>query len=153
MARSSPARVVVTDANILINLIHVGRLAILGSLAGYEFLVPPEVEEEVMVSSQNAALRDALGAGYLGKAAFTGTAELATYAELVRVLGKGEAACIALAKTHEWYVASDERRRFIKLAETHLGPGRVINTPGLYVLAIQDRSALYRGSRCRQAGA
>ena len=36
-------QVVVTDANILINLIHIGRLSILGSLPQFEFVVPDEV--------------------------------------------------------------------------------------------------------------
>lgn len=42
MAASSRTRVVVTD--VLINLIHVGRLELLGALVGFEFVVPPEVE-------------------------------------------------------------------------------------------------------------
>jgi hypothetical protein len=43
---SSPVRVVVTDANILINLIHVGRLDLLGKLPPYSFVVPEEVVKE-----------------------------------------------------------------------------------------------------------
>ena len=39
MAAVERIRVVVTDANVLINLIHVGRLDLLGSLSGYEFVV------------------------------------------------------------------------------------------------------------------
>lgn len=137
MPLSGPARVVVTDANVLINLIHVDRLGLLGSLVGYRFVVPPEVEAEVIVAPQAAALADAFDGGHLARASFAGTAELAAFADLVRVLGQGEAACLALAETHGWYVASDERRRFLRLAEERLGAGRVINTPGIYVLAIR----------------
>lgn len=137
MPLSGPARVVVTDANVLINLIHVDRLGLLGSLVGYEFVVPLEVEAEVTVPSQAVALADAFGAGHLARASFAGTAELAAFADLVRVLGQGEAACLALAGTHGWYVASDERRRFLQLAEERLGPGRVMSTPDIYVLSIR----------------
>ena len=39
-ADSSTIQVVVADANILINLIHVDQLNLLGRLPGYEFVVP-----------------------------------------------------------------------------------------------------------------
>lgn len=45
-------RVVVTDANILINLIQVECLAILGRLPGYEFVIPDEVIREVKHADQ-----------------------------------------------------------------------------------------------------
>ena len=44
---ASTQQVVVTDTNILINLIHVGRLDMLGQLPGYEFAVPEQVVIEV----------------------------------------------------------------------------------------------------------
>ena len=47
MSGSTRSRLVVTDANVLINLAHVKRLGLLGSLPGYEFVVPPEVKEEL----------------------------------------------------------------------------------------------------------
>ena len=56
MAAPSQARIVVTDANVLINLIHVGRLGLLGALPGYKFVVPPEVEVEVSVPKQAEAV-------------------------------------------------------------------------------------------------
>jgi predicted nucleic acid-binding protein len=41
---SSPVtRVVVTDANVLINLLHVSRLDLLSTLPGHEFVVPEHV--------------------------------------------------------------------------------------------------------------
>lgn len=121
----------------LINLIHVGRLDILGSLRGYEFIVPPEVEAEVSVPAQAAALASAFDAGHIARVSFTGTAELEVYAELVDVIGKGEAACLAMAVVQGWLVASDERRTFLRLAGERLGPGRVVNTAGIFVLAIR----------------
>ena len=130
-------RVVITDANVIINLIHVERLDLLWRLPGYQFVVPPEVEAEVCVPRQAAVLKQALDAGDLSRQGFTGTAELGIYAELVQVLGKGESACLAMAEVRGWLVASDEGRRFLRLANAHLGPGRVLNTPGLFVLAIR----------------
>jgi hypothetical protein len=40
-------RVVVTDTNILINLIHVGLLNLLGKLPPYSFVIPEEVVREI----------------------------------------------------------------------------------------------------------
>ncbi len=130
-------RVVVTDANVLINLIHVGRLDILVRLPDLGFVVPPEVEAEVAVPEQAAVLKRALDTGDLGRQAFTGTEELGIYAELVQVLGKGESACLAMAEVRGWLIASDERRRFLRLAKERLGPGRVLNTVGVFLLAIR----------------
>ncbi len=105
-------RVVVTDANVLINLIHVGRLDLLARLPDFEFVVPPEVEAEVAIPEQAAVLKRALDAEEIRREAFMGTEELGIYAELVQVLGKGESACLAMAEVRGWLVASDERRRF-----------------------------------------
>ena len=118
-------RVVVTDANVLINLIHVGRLDLLGSLSAYEFVVPPEVEAEVSIPEQAQALDHAFDAGHIERLAFSGTAELEIYAELSSLIGKGEAACLAMAEVQGWTIASDERRRFLRFAKERLGPGEV----------------------------
>ena len=138
MASAERTRVVVTDANVLINLIHVGRLDMLGALAGYEFVVPPEVEAEVSIPEQAEVLACGFDEGHIERLAFSGTAELEIYAELSSMIGKGEAACLAIAEVQGWIIASDERRRFLRLAEERLGPGRVLNTAGIFVLAIRD---------------
>lgn len=130
-------RVVVTDATVIINLIHVHRIGILGALGGYEFVVPPEVEAEVSIPAQAAELASAFDAGHIARVSFAGTAELEIYAELVSVIGRGEAACLAMAEVHGWFVASDERRRFLRLAGERLGRGRVVNTVGIFLLAIR----------------
>lgn len=83
MGDPEPTRVVVTDANVLINLIHVDRLALLGTLAGFEFVVPPEVVAEVSIPDHSAALASALDAGHLQPLSFERTAELKIYAEHV----------------------------------------------------------------------
>jgi predicted nucleic acid-binding protein len=51
--------------------------------------------------------------------------------------GKGEAACLALAESRGWLVASDEKRRFRREVLALLGSGRLVTTPGLFVLAIR----------------
>jgi len=137
MAGQERTRVVVTDANVLINLIHVGRLDLLGSLAQYEFVVPPEVVAEVAVPEQAEALDAAFDEGHVGRQSFSGTVELSIFAELLQTVGKGEAACLALAEVNGWLLASDERGKFLRLTEERLGTGRILNTVGLLVLAIR----------------
>ena len=137
MSVPEPTRVVVTDANVLINLIHVDRLALLGAPVGFDFVVPPEVVAEVSIAEHAAALATALEAGHLRPLAFEGTAELEFYAQHVQVLGKGESACLAMAEVRGWYVASDERGRFLRLATERLGVDFILNTAGIFVLAIR----------------
>jgi hypothetical protein len=60
-------RVVVTDTCILINLIHVGRLSLLGDLPEYEFVIPDHVYEEVTNPEQRRVLDEALAHGRLKK--------------------------------------------------------------------------------------
>jgi hypothetical protein len=63
-------------------------------------------------------------------------AELRFHAELLQILGIGEAACLSLAECRRWLIASDENRKFQREAVARLGPGRILNTPGILVLAI-----------------
>lgn len=130
-------QVVVTDANILINLIHIGRLSILGSLAQFEFVVPDEVVAEILNEEQSAALRAAIAASHLSHVGFQDTEEITAFAALASFLGKGESACLALAQRRGWWVASDEGGAFHREAQQRLGPGRLINTPGLLLFAIR----------------
>lgn len=129
-------RVVVTDANILINLIHIGRLDLLGRMTGFEFVVPPEVVQEITEPSQAGSFTTALNQGILRQEALTEISALSLYAELVRTFGKGEAACLSLAVTKGWMIASDERRKFRREVLTRLGPNRLVNTPGILLLGI-----------------
>lgn len=130
-------RIVVTDANVLINLIHVGRLQLLSALPPYRFVVPEDVMAEITDPVQRQALDAAVAAGQLQREAITAPAELADYAELRGGLGKGETACLALAASRGWLVASDEKRRFRREALARLGSGRIVTTAGLFVLAIR----------------
>ena len=137
MGASAPTRIVVTDTNIIINLIHAGGLALLSALPGYEFVVPEDVVSEISDPAQREALEAAITAGHLRPETITAPGELTRYAELRQVVGKGEAACLALAQSRGWLIASDEKRRFRREVLACLGSGRLVTTPGLFLLAIR----------------
>jgi len=137
VAAGTPTRIVVTDAAIIINLAHAGRLALLGALPPYEFVVPEDVVSEITQPAQREALEAAIEAGHLRRESITAPAELARYGDLRQVVGKGEAACLTLAESHGWLIASDEKRRFRREVLARLGSGRLVTTPGLFVLAIR----------------
>jgi predicted nucleic acid-binding protein len=132
----SVVRVVVTDANILINLIHIDRLKLLGELPPYRFMVPEQVIREVRDPHQRAAIEAAIAAGLAEEIHLVEIAELTVYAELIQTLGSGEAACLSLAQCRNWFIASDEKRRFYRETTARLGTGRLINTAGLLLYAI-----------------
>jgi predicted nucleic acid-binding protein len=134
----APTRIVVTDANVIINLNHAGHLDLLGALPRYEFVVPEDVVSEVSDPIQRDALEAAINAGHVRRETITAPAELARYAQLRQVVGKGEAACLALAESRGWLIASDEKRRFRREVLAGLGGGRLVTTPGLFVLAIRS---------------
>ena len=137
MPASDPTRVVVADANVLINLIHAGRLDLLGALTAFEFVVPDHVVAEITVPAQRQALEIALTRGALSTQSITDPRELATYAELRCIMGSGEAACLAMAEARGWLIASDEKRRFRREVIARLGEGRLVTTAGLFVMAIR----------------
>jgi predicted nucleic acid-binding protein len=125
------------DANVLLNLAFVNRLDLLGALSELEFRSPVEVLTEIVSAREKMLVEDSRSRGDLGDIAFSEVAELALFAVLRRSLGMGEAACLALAVHRGALVASDEKRAFRREAETRLGPGRILNTPGLLLLAIR----------------
>lgn len=132
-----PSVVVVTDANVLINLIHTGRLLMLGKPPSLRFVVPENVVAEITDEVQAARLAEALAAGTLTSCALIELAELALFAELRHVLGAGEAACLAMAHGKGWHIASDERGRFRSEVLSRLGEERLVTTPAIYVRAIR----------------
>ena len=123
MAGTPSPRTLVVDANIIINLLHVGRLALLAALPGYECVVPEEVVAEITNPAQRQELDVAISNGYLRVETITDFDDLVEYAELRRTLGRGEAACLVLARRHGWLVASDEKGRFQREASPRLGVG------------------------------
>jgi hypothetical protein len=62
---------------------------------------------------------------------------LGVYADLIQILGIGEAACLTLAQCRSWLIASDERRKFYRETTARLGTGRLLNTAGILIHAIK----------------
>lgn len=137
MTVNTSARVVVADANILINLCHAGLLVLLEQLPGYEFVVPGEVDAEITDPEQRRLVDELFVRGKVQRQALAFAGELAIYAELRTVMGSGEASCIALAQIHGLYLASDERSAFLREAKARVGEKRLLTTPGLFVLGIR----------------
>ena len=134
---SPPLRIVVTDANVLINLMHVARLDFCARLPGIEFVVPDHVREEITTPDQRTALEEAVAEGLFEIAAVTEPEDIALFADLTQHLGRGEAACLVLAVRHGWTVASDEKRRFRRETVSRIGDGRIIGTVDLFIRAIR----------------
>ncbi len=130
--------VVFADASVLINLMHINRLDLLGILEGLSFVVPDAVVGEVTDEEQSRALDRAIVDGLVRREPSTEPVEIVLYGELKLVLGKGEAACLAMAQHRGCLVACDERGAFLREARRRLGEGRVLNTPGLLLLAIRQ---------------
>jgi predicted nucleic acid-binding protein len=130
-------RLVLVDANILINLSKVNRLDLLGALTDLDFCVPPEVLGEVLNEPGKTLVGRCLGDGHLRELSFSAVSELALFTELRNIMGMGEAACLSLAFHRGALLASDEKRVFRREAEARLGPGRILNTPGILLLAIR----------------
>jgi predicted nucleic acid-binding protein len=126
------------DASVLINLLHIGRLPLLARLPDLQPLIPEEVIEEVRLPDQQAELRTAIEAGYLTRVAVDDPAVLETFADLRDSLGRGEAACLALAQHRvEIAVACDEKGAFLRTATERLGEGRVLTTADLLLMCIR----------------
>lgn len=130
--------VVITDANILINFIHIGQLHLLGVLEGYRFQAPADVIAEILNEDQRDAVAGAIAAGSIEQVVVDSVDGLALFAELRGVMGRGEAACLALAVTAGCHVASDERKRFRRRAVELLGESRILRTESLLLEAIRQ---------------
>lgn len=131
------SQTVALDASVLINFLLLDRLEILTALPGFAFVVPEQVVQEITYPDQVRRLTKALMANDLMQDNATDPDEIANYADLKRVMGRGEAACLAMAEARGWSVAADERGRFLSLARDRPGEGRILNTPGILVLAIR----------------
>jgi predicted nucleic acid-binding protein len=132
-----PTQTVVTDANILINLTHVGRLGFFGRLPGFTFVVTPDVLAEIVLPDQKQQVDGAVAVGIFRIEELSSPETIALFAELRHLMGAGEASSLALAVHRGWAVASDEKRAFRREALARLGPNRILTTPGLYKVAIR----------------
>lgn len=134
---TTSVRIVVADTCVLINLMHVARLELCARIPGVELVVPDHVREEITRPEEKAALAACLARGDLQIEEITDSAAVALFAELTGRLGRGEAACLAIAAEKGWMVASDEKGRFRREAQERIGKDRLLGTPDLLALAIQ----------------
>ncbi len=130
-------RIVVTDANVLINLMHVSRLGLLAKIPNHEFVVPEHVREEITIPEQRTTLDAAVAAGWLKIEVIDDLGAITVFTELIAHIGRGEAACIAIAAQKGWLIASDEKKRFLREATSRVGVGHVLTTVDVFVLAIK----------------
>lgn len=93
-----------------------GRVDFLGRLPGLTFVVTPDVLAEIVQPDQKQQTDGAVAAGILRIEELSGPEALALFAELRHLMGAGD------------------RRE----ALARLGPGRILTTPGLYVVAIRS---------------
>ena len=101
-------------------------------------MVTPDVLAEIARPDQKQQVDAALAAGILRIEELSDPDVLALFAELRHLMGAGEAASLALAVHKGWSIASDEKRSFRREALARLGSGRILTTPGLYLLAIRS---------------
>jgi hypothetical protein len=132
-----PTIIVITDANIIINLFHIGQLGLFGSLPPYRFRVPRDVVVEILDPAQQIAVRSCIEAGLLESIVVDTMAALPLFAELRGIMGLGEAACLALAATGGFHIASDEKKRFTRKAIELIGEARILRTEFLLLEAIR----------------
>lgn len=137
MGEVSETVVVVTDANVLINLFHIDQLTLLGLLPPYRFYIPSEVRAEIVDPAQQAAVTARIESGDIEEIAVDDLASLALFAELRDVMGRGEAACLALATIRGYCLASDEKKRFRRRAVELIGEARILRTEHLLAEAIR----------------
>lgn len=130
-------RIVVTDANVLINLMHVSRLDLLAKIPNHEFVVPEHVREEITIPEQRTTLDVGVSEGWLTIEVLDDLGAITVFTELIAHIGRGEAACIAIAAQKGWLIASDEKKRFLREATARVGAGHVLTTVDVFVLAIK----------------
>lgn len=128
------------DASVLINLLHIGRVLLLPGLPGLRPLLPEEVLAEISHPEQRQELLSAIEGGHLTRVSIDDPVVLETFADLRDSLGKGEAACLAIAQHgHDIVIASDEKGAFLRLAKERLGEGRVLTTADILLMGIRAR--------------
>ncbi len=129
MTASGHPVTVVLDTTVVINLIQQGCLDLLGRLEGYVFVVPDQVINEVTYPDEEAVLAQALASGVLSQESSTDLREIERYEGFRNRMGKGEAACLAMAATRGWILASDDRgRAFMRMVRKQIGVDRLIDT-------------------------
>jgi predicted nucleic acid-binding protein len=137
MTAPTVTTVVITDTNVLINFLHIGQLVLLGALPAYRLQLPTEVLLELTDPGQRSAVDNAIAADQLDLLVIDALDALALFGDLRDLMGRGEAACLALAATAGYHLASDEKKRFRRKAIELIGEARILGTEDLLVEAIR----------------
>jgi len=120
-----------------VNFLAIDRTDILAGLRQYALQIPNHVVREIDREDQSARLRVALTRGDFGEFEITDLTEIALYAEFRRFLGDGESACLAVAASRRWMIATDEKRRLRREILDRLGEAYLLNTPGAILETIR----------------
>lgn len=126
------------DTDVLLEFIRQDRLDLLGRNPAYQFNVSDTVYEEVEEKGQKAKLDKAISRDYFRRTRLVQIEALHVYQKIRGRLDKGESACIALAATNDWYVASDEKGALEVLVETHVGRDRLLNSADILLQSIKE---------------
>ena len=110
MPAPAATTVVITDANVLINFVHIGQVTLLGDLPAYRFQLPAEVLHELIDDDQRAQIEAAIATHQLDLMVIEALDTLMLFGELRDLMGRGEAACLAVAATRGYHLASDEKK-------------------------------------------
>lgn len=137
MTTPSTSTDVCVDTCVLVNFAIVGRIDLIVRIEEFTFHVPQEVADEVTVAAQRQLLDEALASGGLKKTELRDVPELARFAECSQRFGRGESACLAIAACRGWVFATDESKDKRLKKEIEASKVRIINTPGLFLKAIQ----------------
>ena len=143
------ALVVVTDASVLINLVHAELIEVLSRDTDHEFVIPDAVHNEIRLPEQRSVVDAALTDGLLRLVRLEGQDGLEDFAALRSQMGIGEASCLALARINaDWLLASDERGAFRRIAIGRIGESRLLTTPGIMLHLIKRKLLTVDAADC-----
>jgi predicted nucleic acid-binding protein len=142
----------IVDACALINMANGGILRVVLAIPGNSYFIGPMVRDE-----SGAIEPDIEHAIQIGRLQVRDTKKVpgSLYVGLLTKhgLGEGETECIAIARTGDYVVASDDRRARIAVVE-ELGKERLTGSIGLLRLAITrgliDRADAYKAYQLMQ---
>jgi predicted nucleic acid-binding protein len=136
MERAQDGRIlVVSDTNVLINFLLVGRLDLLCQHKEYRFVATEHARAEITDAAQRAELETAISAWTLGETSLTDPREIDLFATLNAFLGRGESAAIAVAASRGWVVATDDHRARREI-ERRIERNHLLTTPGVLLRCI-----------------
>jgi len=161
----------VIDACCMINLCATGELEAWLQALGGQWHVPKAVQSESLylrieqtdgtVAREAISIESAIRANVLGLCEPVGKEEMQLYLELAASLDDGEAMALAIAKSRQWLLATDDRKAMSFAKKMNVG---VITTPELVkhwseqtsasrdairkvLLRIQDRARFFPNDR------